>query len=358
MNSKTVYQKEKAEYRLANTMKERITYFDTYRFIAAMMIFLTHFIHTFSRVSFRYFHMMPYSLVLEAVRGSLGVQMLCVILGYFAYKKGANSKDSLVALSFKRYTYFVVMAIVYYIIASVVGWLSVGDGFFHSLGVLAKEALLLTDKYNGLFWTLPPMLIGSIFCYVIGRAHLKTDGIIAVACAILLMKNAWIFNCVLGCFVAVWQDDKLVKKFMSRWYLQLPAFIITLAAIRTDHESKLLYVLQGVFCLTVLVITMNNDRLAGIMGARIWTYFNRSYFSLYIFHSALYHNLGKTLMYMDGAMPYKVRFILVFLLLTMIIVILSKPLDIIVNFIIKHLNHFIDNVEQRFFCFFSKVNAG
>ena len=328
-------------------MKKRITYFDTYRFIAAMMIFLSHYISRFSRVSFRYFHMMPYSIILEGVRGSLGVQMLCVILGYFAYNKAKNSKDSLIALSLKRYLYFVVMAIVYYIIALCTGWFHIKGGFFHAFKVLARASFLLTDDYNGLFWTLIPMLIGSMLCYVLGRSRMKTDGIIVTSCAILMMGNAWVFNCVLGCFVAVWQDSKLVKKIMGHWYVQLIAIVVTYAAIRTDHESFLLYVLQGVFCVTILVVTMNNDTLEKIMGAPIWTKFNRSYFSLFIFHNLLLKHLGKKLMYMDGSMPFKFRFILVFLLITLIIIVLSKPLDKVVGFITKRINKVIEKADQR-----------
>ena len=311
------------------------------------MIFLSHYISCFSKASFRYFHMLPYSIILEAVRGSLGVQMLCVILGYFAYKKGRSSKDSLISLSLKRYSYFVVMAFVYYGIVSAVGWLHIKGSFIHGAAVLGKAALLLNDDYNGLFWTLIPMLVGSMLCYILGRANMQTGGIIVACCAILIMKDPWVFNCILGCFVAVWQDDNLVKKIMSRWYVQLLAIVVTFSTIRADHESKLLYVLQGVFCLTVLVVTMNNGRLERIMGAPVWTRFNRSYFSLFIFHSALYHNLGKQLMYMDGAMPYKVRFFLVFLLITLIAVVLSKPLDIVVGFITRHINKLIDKAEKR-----------
>lgn len=312
-----------------------------------MMIFLSHFIWAFSRSSFRYFHMMPYSIILEAVRGSLGVQMLCVILGYFAYRKGKNSKDSLIVLSLKRYSYFVVMAAVYYIIVSAIGWLHIKGGFFHAVKVLGKASFLLTDDYNGLFWTLIPMLVGSMFCYVLGRGHIQTDGIIITGCAILVMGDPWVFNCVLGCFVSVWQDDKLVKKIMSRWYVQLLAIVITFCPIRTDHESNRLFVLQGIFCVAVLVVTMNNDKLAKVMGAPVWTKFNRSYFSLYIFHSALYHNLGKQLMHMEGAMPYKVRFILVFLLITLIVVVLSKPLDKVVGFITKYIYKGLEKAEER-----------
>ena len=322
-----------------------------------MMIFLSHYISCFSKASFRYFHMMPYSIILEAVRGSLGVQMLCVILGYFAYKKGRSSKDSLIVLSLKRYFYFVVMAVVYYIIISGIGWLHIKGGFFHGVKVLAKAAFLLADDYNGLFWTLIPMLVGSMFCYVLGRARMQTDGIIVTLCAILIMGDPWVFNCVLGCFVAVWEDNKLVRKIMSHWYVQLLAIVITFSTIRAEHESTLLYLLQGVFCVTVLVVTQNNDRLARIMGAPIWTKFNRSYFSLFIFHSALYHNLGKQLMYMDGSMPYKVRFFLVFLLITLIVVVLSKPLDIVVGFITRNINKGLEKAEKRCKDFLSAAEA-
>ena len=338
-------------------MKERITYFDTYRFIAAMMIFLTHYISFFSKASFRYFHMLPYSIILEGVRGSLGVMMLCVILGYFAYKKGEKSTESLLTLSAKRYAYFVVMAVVFYVIAYGIGWLSIKGSFLHAVKVLGKAAILLTDDYNGLFWTLIPMLIGSVICYILGRAHLRTDGILAAACALLLLRDQCVTCCVLGCFAAVWQDNKLVKNVMSHWYSQLLAIIVTYAAIRADHESYHLYVLQGIFCVAVLLVTMNNRKLANVMGAPIWTKFNRSYFSLYIFHSVLYHHLGKTLMFMDGAMPYKVRFILVFLLITLIIVVLSKPLDKVVSFITKRINKVIDKAEKRCRDYFSAAEV-
>lgn len=328
--------------------EERITYFDTYRFIAAMMIFLSHYISCFSKVSFRYFHMLPYSIILEPVRGSLGVQMLCVILGYFAYKKAEDSKESLVTLSVKRYSYFVVMATAYYVIAMAAGWLSFDGGVAHSAKALIRESVLLRDTYNGLFWTLVPMLIGSMFCYVLGRVHMKTGGICVVACALLLLKNPWVFNCVLGCFVVVWQDDKQVRRVMGHWYIQLASIIVTFCTIRTDHESNRLYVLQGIFCVVVLMATMNNEKLSKIMGAPTWSKINRSYFCLFIFHSVFLHHLGKKIMHMDGMMPYKQRFILVFLLLTLIMIVLSKPFNMAVGLIMKYVYKTIDKTEERF----------
>ena len=46
-------------------------------------------------------------------------------------------------------------------------------------------------------------------------------------------------------------------------------------------------------------------------------------------------------------MPYKVRFFLVFLLITLIVVVLSRPLDIVVGFITRHINKLIDKAEER-----------
>ena len=328
-------------------MNKRVSYFDTYRFIAAMMIFLTHYISSFSKASFKYFHMMPYSIVLEAVRGSLGVQILCVILGYFAYKKGSNSKESLLSLSLKRYIYFVVVTVVYYLIAFASGRLSIGGGALNTALVLGRASITLSDEYNGLFWTLIPMLIGSILCYIMGKGQMQTGGLIVAAFALLLMKDPQVFCCVLGCFVAVWQDNKTVERIMSRWYLQLLAIVISFHFIKADHESFRLFILQGVFCVVLLMVTMNNTKIEKIMGAHFWTKFNRSYFSLYVFHMLLFRSIGKKMLYMDGAMPFKYRFVLVFLLLTLIIILLSKPLDIVVNFVARHLYRVVDKTEMH-----------
>jgi len=321
-----------------------------------MLIFLTHFIYRFSRVSFRYFHMMPYAIIMDGVNGKLGVSMLCVILGYFAYKKGEKSKDSLIILSLKRYLYFVVMAVAYYVIAFGIGWRHLDASFWHTVRVLGRASILLTDDYNGLFWTLIPMLIGSMICYVMGRAHMQTDGLIVMSLSILLIQDVWVFNCVLGCFAAVWQDNKLVKKAMSHWYYRLAALVVTFAPIRY-HECFRVYVFQGIFCVAVLIVTMNSDKLAKFMGAPIWSKFNRSYFSLYIFHSLLYHHLGDQLMYMEGSMPYKVRFILVFLLITLIVIVLSKPLDAVVRFITQRIYKVLEKIDQRCKDFISAKKA-
>lgn len=333
-------------------MKERVAYFDTYRFLAAMLIFATHYISKFSRVTFRYWSIFPYSIVLHGINGKLGVSMLCVILGYFAYRKGEKSKESLIALSLKRYTYFVVMAGLYYIIASFVKNYSVSDSFFGSVAFFAKEALLLNDKYNGLFWTLIPMLIGSVVCYILGRSQTKTGGVLLMGAAFLLADEVWVFNCIIGCLIAVWQYNDLVKKIMSHWWTRLIAFILAFCAIKAP-ESFRTYMLQGFFCVVVVIITMNSDKLAKFMGAPIWTKVNRSYFSLYIFHSLLYHNLGAKLIRMDGAMPFKARFVLVFLLITLIVIVLSKPLDSIVGFISKRIYRIIDKVDKKVTDFFS-----
>ena len=70
-------------------MKERITYFDTIRWIAAMFIFTTHFIAAFERDIFILWdEVFPINLFMYGVTGKLAVTVLGVVLGYLAFQKG------------------------------------------------------------------------------------------------------------------------------------------------------------------------------------------------------------------------------------------------------------------------------
>lgn len=329
-------------------MKERIHYFDTFRFLAAMMIFMTHYINHFSPDSFEYFHVMPYSIVLRAVAGKLGVAILCVIMGYFAYKKGAKSNQSLVSLTAKRYIYFVVMCVVYYIIAGAVRFLEIDGSFPHIIKELFWASIKLTDTYNTLFWTMVPMLMGSVLCYILGRARGKTESVLLFLGVLYLIEQPWLFASVMGCLLAVWQEEELVKKVMSRPWVQIPIFLISFCSIR-GSESYHRYILYAVFGVVIVLIAMFSEPAARFLNAKFWCRINKSYFSIYIFHCMLYNTVGEFLLNCAQmqVIPFKIRFILVFLILTAIIVLLSYPLEMAVNWICKYGYKVVDLLDEK-----------
>lgn len=232
--------------------KNRIYYLDTFRFLAALLIFLTHYINRFSPDSFRF---LP-----RGVTGKLGVAMLCVILGYFAYKKGMNTKKTVAECLLERYLYFVLIIIAYAIVASCVHLYVNNSSFMELVQIIIKDGFTLSREHNNMFWSLIPMLIGSGICYYAGRGRLRGIDITLILIMCYLLGEVWILNCVLGAYLVLCENNERAQQWLGKIWIQAILLVSAVWIIRGD-ESNWIYLMDGIACLFCVLVCMNNKYL-------------------------------------------------------------------------------------------------
>ena len=84
---------------------ERLKCYDVVKFMAILMVCVTHFVAIFNPYFFYLWKTYPTKFVLDGVTGKLGVCILGVVMCYFAYK---SKETNPIRYFFKRYFYFVV----------------------------------------------------------------------------------------------------------------------------------------------------------------------------------------------------------------------------------------------------------
>ncbi len=310
---------------------ERIHYFDTLRFLAAMMIFITHYINRYSPDTFYWFFNTPTSIFLGWISGKLGVAMLCVILGYFAYRKGLRSSENLGKMFFQRYFHFVITAAVFYLIAGAVHYQIFGSGF-DALRTIAVEAFTLSYNHNVNFWCLRPLLFGSGVCYILGRTRAKTMEIVFVTVFLSVFMDIWTAGCVAGALIFLWNQNEKVTKTLESRIVRIVIFVIVFALVhQKGNEGFWIFALEILFCFCTLLIVMNSPGLLKVLNMKGWQPVSKHYFGIFIFHTMVYEMLGSWLLEsVLGSMPFKIRFILVFLVCFAVTILISIPVNAII----------------------------
>ncbi len=310
---------------------ERIRYFDTWRFLAAMLIFVTHYINAFAPELFYWFYHTPTTVLFGGLSGKLGVAMLCVILGYFAYRKGLSTEHTTLTIFVQRYLHFVITAIVFYLIAGIIRYQYYGEGFGVFVTIL-RDSFLLRYEHNVLFWCLEPLLFGSGIGYILGKTRAKEPEIIISAVIMLGVGQVWIFGCVIGTLLYVWKENGRVDRIMRFRAVRLLLFAVPFALTHQNgNENYLVYIIDNLFCFFLVLVTMYSPGLQKILNSRIWTPFSGHYFGIFIFHTMVYETAGAKILHTLTSLPFGIAFLLAFCVSFACTVIVSIPVNAVIT---------------------------
>ena len=341
------------------TSKNRIGYFDTLRFFAAGIIFATHYIAAFSPDSFHYFHILPFSIILDGISGKLGVAMLCVILGYFAYRKGACSSKPLVLMIADRYLFFVLTELAFFLLGAVVRYGTLKPDGWWLLRTALKESFSLGSRYYAVLWSLRPMLFGSVIAYILGR--LKAPLWMCAAAAVIpaCFDRVWLASCILGAVLYRLGNAERLEGILGKKSVRAVIFLSTFLLIRQGgRESSVIYLLDALFSAALCLVIMKSPWLQKKLEPRRWKSVARTYFGIYLLHPMILETLGFRLLNSWLGIVFPVRFLLVFLLLSAIIILLAIPLTAAVNaaakFLSRGLKSFCFTVSTHLHCIVKK----
>ena len=317
---------------------KRVLCFDTLRFLAAMLIFATHYIADFSPDSFRFFRVFPWSVFLAGLSGKLGVSMLCVLLGYFGYRKAQKRAEFLPILILERYLYFVLMELVFFAMAFLIGYPPVKAAGLSLFGIFRQSFSLGWDFY-AVFWSLLPMFIGSAIVYVLGFYKAPWWMCLVATALCIAFRQEWVASCTAGAFLYCLASGVRCDGILRKWPVQLILFFVPLFLFRSHTEESFIVYLEGtVVCMSLVLITIKNEIVQAVFNCRIWKVAARTYAGIFLMHLMLLQTLGGYLMNQKWLfIPFAPRFFLVFLILTAILIALSIPVEHLMDRIMKAL---------------------
>ena len=329
--------------------KERIYYFDTFRFLAAMLVFTTHYIGAFCPGYFGYFYTFPYSIFLDGLSGKLGFSTLCIILGLFAYRKGEKSRENLLLMFLQRYLYFLVTAMFFYISAMLLHQLDMHVEGKKVISVFLEQSFGLKYDFYHLFWCLMPMLLGTGVCYLLGRIKAGYIEVILMLLIFMILKQEWIAVSIAGAALFLVSRDEALDGYLNKWWLQLILIFVPFALIHQGpNESFKTDYLGALFAFCFILVTMKNRYLRAFFNAKPWRLVNRTYFGIYIVHVLLYNTLGMKLFHGTFAnMAIAPRSLLVYAILAVVLILLAWPVDFCINGISKGLNRLTSTVYNE-----------
>ena len=329
--------------------KERIYYFDTFRFLGIMFVFTTHYIHEFSPESAMYFFVRPYSFLLGGLTGKFGLAALLVILGYFSYLKGEKSERNLLLLYIQRYLYFVIAAAFLYAAAIAVKYIDMHEEGKNVFLVFLDQCLGLKDTYYPLFWCLIPMLLSTVVCYFLGRAKARWDMILVILLVFHFCGAVWIVLSLFGTFLVRIERYTKLDGFLKKWWVQCILVLVPFALTHQGPtESTLIYYLDGFFWFCFILATMKGTALKKIFNAKPWRLVNRCYFGIFLLHVLIYDTLGRMLLNKTLLkIPFGPRFILVYVIVVTVTILLSFPTDFCINSVSRWLTRLTNSLDDR-----------
>ena len=336
--------------------KQRLYYFDTLRFLAIMIVFSTHYINEFDPGLFSYYFTYPYTIVLGGLTGKFGLSCLLVVLGYFAYRKGERSDKDLFLLTIQRYLYFVVSAVILYIAAIAVKYIDMHEEGKNVVLVFLRESFFLHDTYYPLFWCLMPMLVGTAVCYMLGRAKANWEIILLTMLIFHFSGGKWTVICILGTFLCRIEKYTKLDGFLKKWWVQLILVLVPFALTHQGpNESTLIYYIGGFFWFCFILATMKGNVLKKILNAKPWRLVNRSYYGIFLLHVLVYDTLGRMLLEKTLLkIPFAPRFVLVFLIITVFLILVSHPLNFCINWASGQLNRLTERLYDRIRRFYAE----
>lgn len=326
-------------------MKTRVKYFDTIRYLAAVWVFTVHFIAFVDSGLFVYLNRMPVGLIMYGISGKLCVAVFCVILGYFAYRKGRSAREGTLSYAAKRYLYFVIAGLVINVIYALLGRAGVIDRDIGG-GQVLLSAVFLRDDILGRFWCMRPFLIGSVFCYVAGRRGFRPAEAALEIAVFILIGQPWVAICLYGVVLAMLMEQEAVGRALDRKWVQAVLVIIMFALIHRG-ESTLTYLLDGAFAVGLVLITEHNRLLRSALESRWLTAVNRSYMGVYLVHELVYITVGDRIIHGLLRIPFGPRFLLAYAVCLVLVAALAIPLDALISRCNGYVSRLVDTVGNR-----------
>lgn len=320
----------------------RLAYLDAFHLFAAMIIWLTHLISIYMPGIFEDIKVFPLNVFFYGLTGKFGVAMLCVILGFLAYRKGARGSEGVVTYAIVRYAYFGIAALCYHLLAIAAGLSEFMNGCGNPVKFLLKISFTFNEIANGLFWSFLPLLAGSVLAFINGRLKAKIPEIVCEMVILLALGQLWVSVCLMGnLLVRLGVEDAdesetstgraILNRILGKWYVLVVLFVLGVVCMKGE-ESELTWFLYGVSSLLFLLVVSRVGVLKRALSVRPLALLGRCYFTIFLLHPILYQAVAPILMQeVFVSLEYVLRFWVTFIVLTVAMFVLAWPLQYIMR---------------------------
>lgn len=311
----------------------RKPYIDTLKLLSVFIVYACHFIRQFHGDYFmKLYYERPWSFLFHGVTGTLGVAFFCVCVGYFAFQSGNRNP---MAYLVRRYVYFVLCGLAINLTVALLD----KDISYHVIGVSVR----LGYQYFPEYWCMFHFLVGSILSYF--NAYYKADGAFIILEMILLcgFGKIWIAVCLLGNLACLIQKKETFSKIISRRAVRILFLLFAFVMIKRE-ENDTTYLLYGVASFLLLVTVENSGLLKRLLGLRLFSAPGRNEIAIYLFHTVVYLKFGPPLLGLFGKLGDAPAFVLTLASCWLILLLLSFPVNFILEKIMAVLTKWINRV--------------
>ena len=230
---------------------ERLRCFDTIKFMAILMVCVTHFISIFNPHYFYLWNTSPTKYILEGISGNFGVCIMGVVMCYFAYK---SKETNPIRYFFKRYSYFVVSGGVINVCYVMLG---ISD---FSMGRTFLETMSLGSEIFPAFWCMRPFLLASFIAYLNGKFSYDNIYFLFIELAILWFVGWYrTFICLFGCFVPILLNRDIISDLFDKRIVQMISLMAIFLLIKRD-ECISTYVIDGISTVILLIVIVRGEK--------------------------------------------------------------------------------------------------
>lgn len=326
-------------------MKQRVTYFDSIRFLAAILVYSVHFIAEFNANIFSYWNTKPLSFIMGGISGKLATAFFCVILGYFAGKKGCQNISTF-KYAAQRYLSFVLAVLITHLIYILTGYLGLTSQKVSIMHAVSSSFMLKSDIL-GRLWCMRPFLYGSILCFINGKYKIGFVEVVIQTVILILIGDVWTALCLLGNLMSFILQDTRTQAVLKPMN-QVILFLLCFAAINRP-ESNAAYIIDGICAMVFLIIVANNRFLQAGLNNKFLSGIGKYYLGIYMLHPLIYETLGKCILNEWLTLPYKIRFFTSYFVCLILIVLLAVPFTDFVNLVYRSIVRLTDqsSIKRR-----------
>lgn len=316
----------------------RVRYFDSLRLVAMFIGCLSHFVDEFHPEYFDLLNTYPISLIFGGLSGKVGLVLLGLLLGYFAY---LSKDENATRYILKRYAFFVFTGLLV--------------NFLYALHVLAQygymrisiikvifESITIDDGIFNTFWCIPVFFAASAISYLNGRAKVSTLGILVEIFIFFKMQCIWLAVCLMGNLIARYKlnpHHDILKYRVVRIVLWVVMFLLSVRP-----ESNMTYMIHGI-CFTVMVmLIMRGTVIQKLLNNKLLSFMGQQAMGILGLHMLCFTYFSPVIFRILSFLPYDAAFVLNYLITFGITTLLAVPSMKFINTATNYTGKLIERV--------------
>ena len=326
------------------TDRERKQWVDALKYFAMFFIYLTHFIASYYSHLFSYWNRIPFSIVLYGLSGKLCVSFLGICLGYFAFN---NHENHVTKYILRRYVYFFICGLFINTIRAALYAIGVMKLPFdvsnpwHVIRTVIVESITIGDGIYPTFWCVFPFFVSSVFAYINGRLGVGPIGIIIQIICFWEMKQTWVAICLIGALVAVFEQKKLLREAMKKYWIKILIAAGIFILIKRK-ESNITYLIDGICSGAFLLLIEFSPRIQAVICRHHFIVYGKNIMAIFLIHVVIYATVGKWMFALLTGFPYIISFVLTVVSCWIIILLVSIPVTRLLNCSLKRISFLLD----------------